>query len=205
MKTPQHRDQSQKVLTRLTDWGLPPAVQQRIGALGIIWGKFETNLEITIWALKGEDVAGFRPSTDKMPISQWIDEMAEGSSRLSGESQEVLCAAACAAKDLMDYRHSLVHGWHIPYKDSSTFIRNPSWHGELRNRPGGDAHVNENLLDMAIDAAWILCRVVVAARMACDDESKAADLVALKNDVSRARSEANELRHLTALMNQEKY
>jgi hypothetical protein len=35
----------------------------------------------------------------------------------------------------------------------STFIRNPTWNGEIRKRPSHDAHVDANLLDMALDCA----------------------------------------------------
>jgi len=205
MKVPKHREQSLKVLAHLAGWGFPPEVQQRIGALGVVWGVFERNLESTLWALRDEQVVGVRPSTDKTTISQWIDALAEGSAKLNTEAQEVLRSASTAAKDLMEYRHALVHGSLIPFQTMPIFIRNPTWKGEIRKRPTSDAHVDENLLDMAIDAAWILCRVVFAAKAACTDVSQANTLTALKSDVSRAKSEANELRHLTALMNHEKY
>ncbi|MCR4304184.1 MAG: hypothetical protein NUV63_08190 [Gallionella sp.] len=205
MKIPKHREQSLKVLAHLAQWDFPPEVQQRIGALGIVWGVFETNLENTLWALRDEQVVGIRPSTDKTSISQWIDALAEDSPKLNTEEQDVLRSASTAAKDLMEYRHALVHGSLIPFQTIPTFIRNPTWNGEKRKRPTSDAHVDENLLDMAIDATWILCRVVFAAKAACSDARQANTLTALKNEVSRAKSEANELRHLTALMNHEKH
>jgi len=205
MSIPKHREQSLNVIAHLAGWGFRPEVQQRIGALGVVWGVFETNLETTLWALRDEQVVGVRPSTDKTSISQWIEALAEGSSKLSTEAQDVLRSAASAAKDLMEYRHALVHGWLIPFQTMPTFIRNPTWNGEKRNRPTSDAHVDENLLDMAIDAAWILCKVVFAAKAACSDAREPEKLTALKHEVARAKSEANELRHLTALMNHEKY
>jgi hypothetical protein len=205
MKIPKHREQSLIVLARLARFGLPREVQQRIGALGVVWGLFESRLEPTLWALSGEKVAGVRPSTDKKVISQLIADMAKGSTKLTTEAQDVFRSAAHAANDLMEYRHALVHGWVIPFPKMPVFIRNPRWKGELRNRPSSDAHVDENLLDMAIDAAWTLCRVVFAAHAACTDLGKTSSLIALKSDVDRAKSLANELRHLTALMNDEKY
>lgn len=205
MTVPKHREQSLRVLAHLVGWGFPPDVQQRIGALGVIWGMFEANLETTLWALREEQVVGVRPSTDKTTISQWIDALGEGSAKLNTEGQDILRSASIAAKDLMEYRHALVHGWLIPFQTMPTFVRNPTWNGEIRKRPTSDAHVDENLLDMAIDAAWILCRVVFAAKAACSDARQAATLTALKNEVSRAKSEANELRHLAASMNHEKY
>lgn len=205
MKTTKHREQSLKVLAHLTGWGFPPEVQQRIGALAVVWGIFETNLETTLWALRDQKVAGLRPSTDKTSISQWIEAMTETSAKLTTEAQEVVRLSAQAAKDLMEYRHALVHGWLLPSETMPTFIRNPRWSGEVRNRQSSDAHVDANLLDMAIDAAWSLCRVVFATRVACTDSGQIRGLTALRSEVIRARSQAGELRHLTALMNHEKY
>jgi hypothetical protein len=205
MKIPKHREQSLNVMARLAGCGLPPEVQQRIGALGIVWGVFELNLETTLWALSDEQVAGVRPSTDKTSINQWIDAMGKPSTKISAEAQDVLRLAAIAAKDLMEYRHAIVHGWLIPFTTMPSFIRNPCWKKEVRKRPSSEAHLDENLLDMAIDAAWTLCRVVFAARSACADPSKTTTLRALKAEVTRAKSLANELRHLSALMNHEKY
>lgn len=205
MKIPKHREQSLNVLARLARWGLPPEVQQRIGALGVVWGVFESNLETTLWALHDEEVAGARPSTDKKTISQWINAMGKRSPKLNAEAQDILRLTSIAAKDLMEYRHALVHGWLIPFPTMPIFIRNPRWNKEVRNRQSSAAHVDENLLDMAIDAAWTLCRVVYAARSVCADLSKTTVLMALKPDVTRAKSQTNELRHLTALMNHDKY
>jgi len=205
MKIPKHREQSLIVLARLAGWGFSPEVQQRIGVLSVVWGLFESNLEPTLWALGDKKVSGVRPSTDKKVISELIADMAEGSAKLTTEAQDVFRLAALAAKDLMEYRHGLVHGRLIPFPSMPIFIHNPRWNRELRNRPSSDAHVDENLLDMAIDAAWTLCRVVFAAQAACTDRGKTSSLTALKSEVARAKGQANELRHLTALMNHEKY
>jgi hypothetical protein len=202
---PKHTERSRTVLDRLAGWGFPPEVQQRMGALGIVWGVFETNLESTLWAFHDEDVAGVRPSTDKLTVSDWIKAFGEGSKTFDKDVQVLLQLASLTANDLMEYRHALVHGWLIPFPSGPTFIRNPHWNGELRKRESNDAHVDENLLDMAIDAAWVLCDVVFAARAACKDSSKVQRLLAVKTDLTRARSQASELRHLTALMNHEKY
>jgi hypothetical protein len=205
VSVPNHNKQTLNVLAHLTGWGLTPDVQQRIGAFGVLWGVFETNLETTIWALRNEQVTGIRPTTDKLSVSQWIDVLAEGSVMLSADAQSILHTAALAAKDLMVYRHGLAHGWLIPFEKMPLFIRNPSWNGEIRKRPTSDTHIDENLLDMAIDATWILCKVVFATRTACSDMSQLDKVTDLKREVNRAQSEANELRHLSALMNHEKY
>ena len=205
MKIPKHKEQARTDLDRLKRWGFPPEVQQRMGVLGIVWGVFETNLENTLWALHEEDVAGVRPSTDKSTVSDWIKAFGEGSKKFDQEVQDLLRLASLTATDLMEYRHALVHGWLIPFPSGPTFIRNPRWNGEMRKRQSSDAHVDENLLDMAIDAAWVLCHAVFATRSACKDLSESKHLLSLKTDLARARSQASELRHHTALMNYEKY
>jgi hypothetical protein len=205
MKGPNHTERSSQILARMTGLGFPPEVQQRIGVLAVVWGIFESNLETTIWALRDDEVAGVRPWTDKTQISDWIKELGKDWSQLPTEAQAVLHIASLAAYDLMEYRHAVVHGWMLPSPTMPTFIRNPRWHGEERRRPSHDAHVDENLLDMAIDSAWSLCQVVFAARATCTEPAKVASLAALKPEASRARSYANELRHLTELVNDEKY
>ena len=205
MKVPKHIERVRTVLNRLEGWGFPSDVQQRIGVLGIVWGVFETNLESTLWALQDEDVADVRPSTDKSTVSDWIKAFAKGSKKFDQEVQQLLQLASLTATDLMEYRHALVHGWLIPFPSGPTFIRNPRWNGELRRHQSSDAHVNENLLDMAIDAAWVLCHVVFATRSACKGLSGSKHLLSFKADLDRARSQASELRHLTARLNHEKY
>nr|WP_319564531.1 hypothetical protein [uncultured Rhodoferax sp.] len=199
-----HKEQSLKILAHLTGWGFSAEVQQRLGAFSVLWSVFESTLETTLWAITDERVAGKYPSTDKTSISTWIKKLGERSLKFNQEAQELVSASAKAAVDLMEYRHALAHGWLIPFPSGATFIRNPSWNGENRSRPTNDAHVNENLLDMAIDCAWTLCQVVTYARSAAVDSEKLSDLIALKNHIHRAVSEANELRHLTDLMNHEK-
>lgn len=205
LKPPKHQEQSQVILSRLAGWGFSPEVQQRMGALGIVWGVFETTLESTLWALREEDVSGLRPSTDKTTVGEWIKALGEQDTKFEQGVRDLLYLTSLAATDLMEYRHTLVHGWLIPFPKGATFIRNPRWNGELRKRPSSDAHVTENLLDMALDSAWVLCRVVYAVRAACTDSSKVKTVLALKSEIARARSQASELRHLTDLMNHEKY
>jgi hypothetical protein len=205
MKSLPHTENSANILTRLSGWGFPPEVQQRLGALAVVWGVFEANLETALWALKGEQVKGTRPSTDKTSIADWINDLGKTWPRLGPAAQEVFSAASLAAFDLMEYRHAVMHGSMLPSPTMPTFIRNPTWNGEIRKRASHDAHVDANLLDMALDCAWVLCRFVIAAREVCADPAKVTTIEALKRDMTRVRLQASELRHLTALMNSEKY
>lgn len=192
-------------MEKISGLGISYVLQQRIGAFAVCWGMFESHLEGAIWALQEEDVKGARPSTDKMPSSEWLKVLAAGHVSLSPDANAVLSLAADAAENLMSYRHSLLHGMLVPIPGAPFFIRNPRWNGEMRKRESGDAHVDENLLDMAIEAAWILFRVALLAKRALHDPSAATELEASKKEVRRARSFAGELRHLAALMNHEKY
>ena len=199
-----HKEQSLNILAHLTGWGFSAEIQQRLGAFSVLWSVFESTLETTLWAIADECVAGKYPSTDKTSISAWIKKLGETSPKFNQEAQELVSASATAAVYLMEYRHALAHGWLVPFLSGATFIRNPSWNGENRSRPTNDAHVNENLLDMAIDCAWTLCQVVTNARSAAIDSEKMSDLIALKSCIHRAASSANELRHLTDQMKHEK-
>lgn len=57
IKQPAHTESSAQILARLSGWGFPLDVQQRIGALAVVWSLFEANLETTLWALKDEQVS----------------------------------------------------------------------------------------------------------------------------------------------------
>lgn len=175
------------------------------GAFAVVWGVFEANLEVTLWSMTGEAVAGICPTTDRTSVSDWITAFRNAASRFPENPRDVVVCAADAAENLMHYRHALLHGSIMPFPSSAVFVRNPRWHGEMRKRESNDAHVDANLLDLAIGAAWDLCTVVFAVRRACDDASQIDALATLKTAASRARSFAGELRHLTALMNHEKY
>jgi len=46
MKSPPHTKNSADILAHLSGWGFPPEVQERLGALEVVWGIFETNLVV---------------------------------------------------------------------------------------------------------------------------------------------------------------
>ena len=122
-----HNQQAASAMERLAGWGFSADTQQRVGALTVVWGLFETRLETVIWALSGEIVQGVTPSTDRLPISKLIDRMENLSVSLPIGSREILQGAATAARDLMEYRHTIMHGWLIPSAKMPTLIRNPGW------------------------------------------------------------------------------
>ena len=196
---------SAAALKRLGAWGFSAPILQRLGGFAVLWGIFESKLETALWALTREEVHGIRPSTDKLPISAQIEKLVEHSRCLSPSARDVIADAADAAMNLMEYRHAIMHGAMIPSAlGGPTFIRNPQWHGVKRGRPTHDAHVDERLLELAIDTVWVLCRLIFAI-VETAETSIAANIEESKKEVLRAKSQANELRHLTELMNCEKY
>ena len=165
---------------------------------------FESHLERAVWVLQNENVEGNRPSTDKTSAHKWIEVLEKGSEEISDKANEVLDQASKAAKDLMSYRHSLFHGYLVTLGGTAMFIRNPGWNGEVRNREAGDAHIDENIIDLAIDAAWVLFSIVIAVTKLPDGEGYEG-IEAYEKEARRIKSNANEVRHISALMNHEKY
>ena len=205
MRQPRHTANALRVRGQLDRWGLSPLILEGIGAFAVAWGLFESTLECAVWALQHEQVNGVHPSTDRSQVGEWIKVLGLGRSDLSIAANEVLAIGSQGAADLAHYRNSLMHGSLVPLGGAAFFIRNPSWHGEVRKRPVGDAHIDENLLDMAIDAAWILFRLAQVVSKLPLEQPDPEPTEALDPEVRRAGSSASELRHLAALMNHEKY
>lgn len=53
-------------------------------------GIFKSNLETTLWALRGDKVSGGRPWTGKAQIGDWIKELASDRPQLPPHVQDVL-------------------------------------------------------------------------------------------------------------------
>ncbi|MDR3697745.1 hypothetical protein [Mucilaginibacter sp.] len=205
MSKSSHNLQSEKVIAYLEHIGFSASIQQRIGAFAVIWGLFESNLENVLWLLKNENVEGVKPTTEGKPAGHLIDELSQLSGILSIEAHKILAVACSAAKELADYRHAIMHGTMLSLGGSVSFIRNPQWRGNLRKKPTHDAHVNENLLDIAIDCAGVLSNILLAIQIEKTAAPISTAIEARWSDVQRCRSQANELRHLTDLINDERY
>lgn len=204
MELPKHTRNALSVTLKLQELGIPIEIQQKIGAFAVAWGMFESHLERAVWTLEKEEVEGNRPSTDKTSAHKWVGVLARGSDELSAKANEVLGIAATAATDLMNYRHSLFHGYLVPLGGTAMFIRNPRWNGELRNREAGDAQIDENIIDLAIDAAWVLFRLVIAVTKIAD-EGGITQIEEFEPEARRIKSNANEVRHIASLATHEKY
>jgi hypothetical protein len=204
VKLPIHTRNALLVTAKIQSLGVPVEVQQKIGVFAIAWGLFESHLERAVWGLKNEEVEGKRPSTDKTFAHNWIEVLGEGSETIGVKGNEVLSLSAQAAKDLMSYRHSLFHGYLVPLGGTAVFIRNPQWEGEVRKRETADAQIDENIIDLAIDAAWVLFSIVIAVTKIFEDGGPS-NIESFESEARRIRRNANEVRHISKLINNEKY
>lgn len=189
------------------DWlaqhGFSPEIQQAIGAFVCFWSMLETRIEHVIWSFDGKPQRGERPDTDAEPLAAWLRRLDKIRDEAQDEVALVLTDFIAATSDLAAYRHAIAHGWLIPKGvGGPTFLTNTRY-GEIdRKRPSQDAHVSLDMIDLAISAAMNLTQVA-SALIARDG---AATLRAgAAAEAKKARSAANEVRHITALMNHEKY
>lgn len=191
------------------DFGLNVICQQKIGAFIALMATFERLIELAAWAvLETGEIAGTRPFTDKVGLSEIIRSIRGRSKGNIGSLGKAIDLTCDAAEGISAYRNAIAHGWLMPSSEGQPyFLSNTSWHGEKRGRAPQDAHVSENLLDLAVDSAYVIVSAARAIFLACSgpnafDENSMTWHI---DHLSRARGQANELRHLTALMNHEKY
>lgn len=190
-------------------FGFTPAVLQRVGAFVVFWGIFESYLELATLALMGEKLEkDQRPRTDCLQATQLIAQFRSSSDKYIPEVIEAVRKVSETADDLLVFRNAIMHGRAIPPPAGGPkFINNAAWFGEKRKRPVSEAHINERLLDMAIECATGLSAATFTIHMAAL-EPKENQLVFVSQIMAKIRaasSQANELRHLAALMNSEKY
>lgn len=197
--------ESLDIQARLYGLGLMPTHLMLIGSFVVAYGLFETTLERALWTLSETDVAGTRPFTERLKSEDQFKMLGGGNPKLSDKCNAVLKVAALAAEDLNDYRNSLVHGYLLAVGGTPMFMKNPGWHDVKRNKPVGDAYIDEPFQDLVLIAAWTLFKVVQLAEKSLAEPAAQQAIEAMAVDVNRARSYANETRHLCHLMNQEKY
>ncbi len=200
-------EKSLDVQARLFRLGLTPDQLTKIGAFIVAYGLFETTLERALWTLTETSVAGVRPFTEKMKSEDQFKTLGAGNAKLSDKCNAVLKVAAQAAEDLNEYRNSVVHGYLIAFEGGGmpSFMKNPAWHDVKRNKPVGDAYIDEPFQDLVLIAAWTLSALVRLVEKSLTEPEAQRAIEALEEDVRRAKSYASEARHLRSLMNHEKY
>lgn len=201
-------EKSLDVQLRLMGLGLQPAHLMLIGSFIVVYGMFETTLERALWTLSERSVDGIRPFTETMNTDAQFTMLGAGNPRLSAKCNAILKVAAHAAKDLNEYRNSLVHGYIVSFgpDNAPSFIKNPHWHGATgRKKPVGDAYIDEPFQDLVLIGVWSLWRLVHRAEKVFEDPEAQIDIEAMKDDIDRARSYAGEAYHMRALVNDEQY
>jgi hypothetical protein len=195
------------IQTRLISVGLQPTHLMMMGSFITVYGLFETTLERSLWTLREIKVEGERPFTEKMNTEAQFKMLGNGSSKLTDKCNAILKIAADAARDLNEYRNSLVHGYLLSFGPDCvpSFMKNPRWHGEDRKKAVGDAYIDEPFQDLVLIAAWNLFLLMSTIEKVFTDTEAQKAIEAMKDDVDRAKSYANEARHLRSLMNHEKY
>jgi len=143
-------------------WGVDLIVGQKLASLIALCGSMEYHLERAIWTLKGIDPKGVRPETDGKIITAMID-MVESSAKslTSDDARKMLTTWCTACRSGFIIRNNICHG--VPTRTGSTlsFVRNPLWHGERRNKHPGDFWADAYTLDLVRNSFAVLLRIIV--------------------------------------------
>ena len=188
------------------NYGMPRATLERIGAFVVMWACFENYLERALWRLTGENPSGKIPTTDAVPVSKLIARFRDVGGSLEGKEWQNVVTMLCDTADyLAQYRNALAHGQLLPASVGGGAILNSQWYGEQRKRAPVIAHIDENLVGMMLDALQEL--LIPMQAIAFGDTAPNSDpkIIARQDELRRARSKAEEVRHLTEAMNSEKY
>ena len=190
-------------------FGLTPEILQRLGGFIVAWGLFENQLEpMTLVAMGKKIQKGHRPVTDCLQPSELLTRFRKASGKFLPETAEVANILVDTAEDLLVFRNAITHGRALPPPAGGpSFMNNGAWFGETRKRPSTEAHISDRLLDMALESAGILTLQGASLQMAMLESEENQRIIAKETKVplGEARSMANELRHLSALMNDEHY
>lgn len=207
---PLHEDprlRAQTAMSQLMRIGFTPVVLMKLATFQVQWTMFETMLEATIWAMKGEDPRGIRPSTDAKQASTLIEMFEQHADKLPSHFQDTVTLAARTASLLLRYRNGISHGFVLPDTVGGPgFLSNPMWHGEKRKRQHADSLTDEESLDLALYAVLAVREVQHYAKESMSESSiLTADVVSLMQGRSKtARSMAAELVYRVQLANHEK-
>ncbi|WP_439668399.1 hypothetical protein DAMDJJ_18600 [Cupriavidus necator] len=189
-------------------FGMSPELLQRVGALVLLCGMVENQIEHAIWAVTSEDPSGKRPSTDKQQISDRLKTLGEKAAcHPNTLVQKIGPLVASIGKDITEYRNAIAHGWIMgPTIGGPSFVSNHAWFGELRKREVVSVVTTETLLDMAIECAETLWMTItrLTAYLAGADAVQPGILESMLDPLERCRPKAVEVRHCVALMNSEK-
>ncbi len=139
-------------------YGVRSSTLQKIGVFIIVWGMFESELELTVLAVTGEELKNnARPSTDAKHVSDLIKCIREKSTRFEEPVRNISIAMCDTADSLLNLRNAISHGFLIPSKRLGIgFINNPKWLNVKRKRDTTDVFLTEQVLEKSIEAAAII-------------------------------------------------
>lgn len=194
----------EKFLQFLDSYGWPQSLRERVGAIVLGSAMFENRLEQAIWRMSGESVAGARPSTDGMQAQARIDTFRALANSVSSSEWTRFVEVFCeAASNVATIRNTICHGFVLP--NGHGIINNPRWHGEQRRRQAHDLHANDDTLGFVSDALLELNAAVYEIAVGSANPWENESLLRRRQALQSAASLTGEVRHLTELMNHEKY
>lgn len=187
-------------------YGMGGSTLQRIAALIVLWGTFESDLEKALWRFTGENPDGKTPTTDKMQLTEKIASFREAAGGAEDNSwKEVVDAICDLAENLKLYRDTIAHGRLLPARVGGGFVLNTEWYGERRKRPGKVAHIDDRLVALMLDAFHELMLVVGQLAHGDDAAKTITTVVSRLKLLQKAKGVSNEIIHLTELINSETY
>ncbi len=172
-------------------YGVRPSTLQKIGVFTIVWGMFESGLELTVLAVAKEEMnKDKRPSTDANKVSDLIKRLREKSIQLEKSVCNISKIMCDAVDDLLVLRNAIDHGWIVPGKPKKgiEFINNPRWLNVERRRGTTEVHLTDQLLEKSIEAVAILHECSMRLQLFAGGLGYSAEWVTeLASEVDRAR------------------
>jgi hypothetical protein len=195
------------LLDLLNAQGFRASVLERVGALMMGCSLLENQLEVVIWQLGNWPRFGERPATDKMMASERISMFRA----LAHEAAFVdlrprVDQFADAAENILAYRNAIAHGYPIGAFASGgagVSISNTGWHGEKRKRDSQAAHLDERVIDMVLEALFLLLKALHAGHWQAQAEMKLPAMLQSPG-LSKARLLSDEARNLSAIAHGER-
>ncbi|MCV9940431.1 hypothetical protein OIU35_29120 [Boseaceae bacterium BT-24-1] len=195
------------LLDLLNAQGFRASVLERVGALILGCSLLENQLEVVLWQLGKWPEPGEMPATDKMMASQRISTFKSLACEAAfPELRPRVDEFADAAENILAYRNAIAHGYPIGSfapGEAGISISNTRWHGEKRKRDSQTAHLDERVIDMVLEALFLLLKALHAGHWQAQEEMKLPAMLQSPG-LSKARLLSDEARSLSATVNGER-
>lgn len=195
------------LLDLLNAQGFRAPVLERVGALIMASSLLENQLEVVIWQLGNWPQFGERPATDKMMASERISTFRALAHKAAfPELRSQVDQFADAAENILAYRNAIAHGYPVgafASGEAGVSISNTGWHGEKRKRDSQAAHLDEHVIDMVLEALFLLLKALHAGRWQVQAEMKLPAMLQSRG-LSKARLLSGEALNLSEIENSER-